>query len=568
MQSNVAATALGLNAAPSAPPPDDAPPAMPILDNVPNDGVPPSYLRHIVDSNGGEAAFEGMTTSDVKRCIIAPQTEATQLSLCAQMRQQGVMCAQPATWFVSHPWQIEFLDLVRALEVFFADKPNAVIWIDLISTSQHATQDLPPEWWQQTFVSAIGQIGHMVMVMTPWDNPICLTRAWCLYELYACRSCHGSFAVAFPPSERAQFLSKIAESGDAYFHMLSNVNTAQSKCSRESDKQRIFAAVRALEGGFAGLDRGVLNTMVEWLQLQLEERALQATCDGLELDACKAQHALAVLFEKQTQFERAHALFERCFATRLVALGASHPDTLISMDALADSHANRLDCERAMQLAEGCLATSTQVLGDMHPHTLQSMCTVARICFKQKQLQRARAMHEQCAAKRRTAFGENHPKTIVSMANLAIVCQETGDLSCALDLYSECCLHSRSVNGDQHPHTLTFISCLASCYRALAQHERALELFEECYAGECRVLGEEHENSIVTLFNMANLLAETKSLNRALQLFQKCLRYSQNALGQGHATTKKCRDCIQRCQMQLSFSQLSLADRSVSSLFS
>jgi hypothetical protein len=36
------------------------------------------------------------------------------------------------------------LDVVRALEAFFADKPGAIIWIDLISISQHATFDRPP----------------------------------------------------------------------------------------------------------------------------------------------------------------------------------------------------------------------------------------------------------------------------------------------------------------------------------------------------------------------------------------------------------------------------------------
>ena len=48
--------------------------------------------------------------------------------------------------------------------------------------------------------------------------------------------------------------------------MLSRVNTAKSECSRESDRQRIFAAVRELDGGFTALDRGVLQTMTEWLE--------------------------------------------------------------------------------------------------------------------------------------------------------------------------------------------------------------------------------------------------------------------------------------------------------------
>jgi hypothetical protein len=102
-------------------------------------------------------------------------------------------------------------------------------------------------------------MGQMVMVMTPWDYPICLTRAWCLIELYACRSSGGRFDVAFPPAERARFLSEIVDQAGAFYHMLGKVNTAKSECSRESDRQRIFAAVEGLDGGFRGLDRGVLH---------------------------------------------------------------------------------------------------------------------------------------------------------------------------------------------------------------------------------------------------------------------------------------------------------------------
>ena len=366
-------------------------------EDFPCDGVPPSYLRNLIDSHGGESEFEGSTTSDFKRTVIVPKTHATRMSLCAQMRQEGDARIQPATWFVSHPWQMKLLDLVRALESFFADKPDAIIWLDFISTSQHqfAPSDRPPEWWQHTFRLAIGQMGQMVMVMTPWENPVALTRAWCLYELYACRSSGSRFSVAFPPCERARFIAEIVESGDAFYDMLSKVNTANSECSRETDRQRIFSAVQGLAGGFSALDRGVLSTMTEWLQLQLEERMQQATRDGHERDACSAQHALAVLFEKKTEYDRAHVLFEQCFAARRALLGADHPDTLASLHELAGSFSNKLDHDRALLLAQDCLARRTQVLGEMHPDTLSSILGLARIHVEQWQFDRARQLHEE-----------------------------------------------------------------------------------------------------------------------------------------------------------------------------
>ncbi len=162
-----------------------------------------------------------------------PQTLASKLSLCAQMKQASDARIQPATWLVSRPWQMKFLDTFKALEAFFANKCGVIIiWLHLFSTSQHSTFSKPPEWLQQTFITAIGQMGQMVMVMTPWDSPICLTRAWCLID-------SGShFGVAFPPAERVHFLEQITERPGAFYDMLSKVVRETRTGSEEEARSR------------------------------------------------------------------------------------------------------------------------------------------------------------------------------------------------------------------------------------------------------------------------------------------------------------------------------------------
>jgi hypothetical protein len=205
-------------AAIAAPPPPDPSIDFPML------GLPLPFIRQFIHLNGGEAAFDGLSTRDVKARFIVPQTQATQLSLCDQMRRAGDARVRTATWFVSHAWSCKFLDLASALETFFADQAGVIIWMDLFSTSQHCTFSKPPEWWQDAFCAAIGRMGQMVMVMTPWDNPVALTRAWCLIELYACRSSGSRLGIAFPPSERARFLEDVVEKSEVFYDMLSKVN--------------------------------------------------------------------------------------------------------------------------------------------------------------------------------------------------------------------------------------------------------------------------------------------------------------------------------------------------------
>ena len=58
-------------------------------DAFPIDGAPFPFLREFIDANGGDAAFQGLTTDDVKDRFIVPKTQATKLSLFAQMKQAG-----------------------------------------------------------------------------------------------------------------------------------------------------------------------------------------------------------------------------------------------------------------------------------------------------------------------------------------------------------------------------------------------------------------------------------------------------------------------------------------------
>jgi len=75
-----------------------------------------------------------------------------------------------------------------------------VIWFDLFSNNQHKAIDLDFDYWSTTFQSAIQSFGHTVMVFAPWDDPIPLTRAWCLWELYCTVQTSSRFDIAMTTS--------------------------------------------------------------------------------------------------------------------------------------------------------------------------------------------------------------------------------------------------------------------------------------------------------------------------------------------------------------------------------
>ena len=91
-----------------------------------------------------------------------------------------------------------------------------------------------------------------------------------------------------------------------------------------------------MDGGFSGLDRSVLSTMTEWLERQLEEEIEGAAASGQEDVECRMMDALASLFDDKGEFDRALPLFEECLAKYKRVLGEDHPDTLASLNNLAN----------------------------------------------------------------------------------------------------------------------------------------------------------------------------------------------------------------------------------------
>ena len=519
-------------------------------DDFPTDGLPHCYLRQLIDENGGDAAFEGWTTSSFKRNFIVPKTQATKLSLCAQLLQDGDARVQTATWFVSHAWQFKFLDLVRALEAFFADKPGAIIWLDLISTSQHTTFDKPPEWWQQTFISAIGRMGQMVMVMTPWDNPICLTRAWCLIELYACRSSCSLFCVALPPHERARFVEQICNRAGAFYNMLSQVNTAKSECSRESDRDRIFAAVRGLQGGFTELDRCVLQTMTEWLERQLEQEITDAAAAGQHDTEYRLMSALGGLHRDQGNYGRALPLYEDCLARSRRILGEDHPDSLASLNNVASVCLSIGEYDRALHLYEECLAKRSKILGEDHPSTLISLNHLAVSLLRLGKCARALPLYEDCLSRMKRVLGEDHSDTLASLCGLALLFETMGDYARALPLHEDCLSSMKRVLGEDHPNTLTSLNNLALLLLRMGLYDNALPLYEDCLSRMKRVLGENHPNTLGLLSNIAGLFGCMDRYDRALPIYEECLAKMKQFLGEQHphttATLKLHRNCAKK----------------------
>eukprot|EP01041_Mallomonas_annulata_P010397 gene10397-21682_t len=226
----------------------------------PKMGVRKSVFREFIKECGGESELIGLSTTEVCDRFLKPLTYADGASYCDYYQHYGSDSdnVSDASVFISHAWKYNFLEVVTTLELHFQNTPDIYIWFDLFSNNQHAGPSLDFHWWSTTFTSAIEQFHYTVMVLSPWHDPIPLTRAWCLFELMA--------------KEGTITLNR----------MLGNIDCRRSECWKEEDRVRIFSVVENTVG-FDKVNSTAFALMRDWVVVTAETSVLEAGDDKEKL---------------------------------------------------------------------------------------------------------------------------------------------------------------------------------------------------------------------------------------------------------------------------------------------
>jgi hypothetical protein len=266
-------------------------------------GVTMKFLDEFIDSHGGESFFYGKSTTEVSDNLISRLTAESGLAYCTLKKNEGSKEVRDATIFVSHAWRYKFLDLISALKYKLGDEAKTeVLWIDLFSnfqrvpfietasaklkkceekTEEQRLKDMEEfQWWCGNFRHAIVDIGKTIAVFQPWNDPIPLTRAWCLWEIFITQYSNKftgkvQFQIAMSRNEEMEFLEKIAADPEYFLSMLSNIDVAKSEATKAEDKDRIFGVINQ-SIGFQGVNEAVLSYVREYY-LDLLQRAVHDT---------------------------------------------------------------------------------------------------------------------------------------------------------------------------------------------------------------------------------------------------------------------------------------------------
>jgi len=532
-----------------------------VQSSFPKWGVRLSFFDTFIEKCGGATCLEDLTTTDICEKFVKPATESAMTSYCEFLISCEHDDVGVANVFISHAWRYLFLDVLVALKNHFQNSPDVILWFDLFSNNQHNTTSYDFNWWCSTFKSAIAQFGYTVMVLAPWNNPIPLTRGWCLFEIYCTIETKGRFEIAMSESQQQQFLEDMANDGqNAIDKMLSTIDAENSECYYPQDRDRIFEAVRQ-SVGFRGINSMILEAMRNWV-ISTTTISIEQETDNIKLIGLKS--TLATLYMGQGKYGAALPLFEECLQAREEVVGDHHPDYLATLHNLASLHhrcghyqiadplymkflstmkikkqdhdpiylkvlhdvallyGNRGKFDLAEPLFQECLDAMRATVSDTDPATLTIMNDLAKLYTNQGKYELAEPLFQECLDTRKEVLGLRHPATLVSLSCLAWLYDLQGKPSLAEPLHIMCLETRRELLGDQHPDTLKSLNVLAELYFNMGKYEQAETLQRECLATRKLVLGARHP---VTLISISNLAAIYNSLGRYAEAEALLLEY-------------------------------------------
>lgn len=203
-----------------------------------------------------------------------------------------------ATVFVSYAWKGGFGNTMDALKEHFKDKLNETfVWMDFAVVDQHkaATTDIDFQEWATTFRESLVRIGQAVLVLTPGEEPIAISRSWCCFEWVTIVQANIPFSYCVPSNDEKELIKDMQDDIDFedYNDIFAEINVEKAEAFKESDQNAILELMR--QAGIVAVNDIVMKSLKNWLK-NVAMKAVQLASDKTK-KMTSALNAVASLHE-------------------------------------------------------------------------------------------------------------------------------------------------------------------------------------------------------------------------------------------------------------------------------
>lgn len=424
-----------------------------------------------------------------------------------------------AKYMLSYTWGYTIGDIIDTLIDFCESTKQSpkrtYVWMCCLCVNQHRVVDLRKEGkvvpfseFSTTFFKRVKGIKHVLSMMTTWDDPGYLRRAWCIYEMYvATASSECTVSILMPPGEKHSFAKDIQDGrgGNIFFTVLSKTDI-ENASAYPKDKELIMRAVN--EGPGAHKLNVVINDLlIEWSKKAIldviEFREQTINVHGSEEEFARFLRKVGLLFWKQGFYDEALKQQGRALAIQKRVLGDTHIETARTYNDMGMTFSNLNRNEEALEYCKRAL-TIRENIGENDKDTAQSYSTVAMRLKGLGQLDEALKMVMKALEIRQKVYKTDYHADICrSKITIGRVLAAKKDHEGALEYFHRAVSIAQSVKDERLE--ARALDDMGSSYQELGKQRESNDAYKKCLVIREKILGSNHKLTT----KISNILLES-----------------------------------------------------------
>jgi tetratricopeptide (TPR) repeat protein len=239
------------------------------------------------------------------------------------------------------------------------------------------------------------------------------------------------------------------------------------------------------------------------------------------------------------RYDEAERVQRQTVEDRQKMLGPDHPETLTSLNNLAQALFFKGQYKEAANLYRQALAGREKILGQNHLDTIKSLNNLAQALVYHGQFKAAEDLYRKALVQGEVTLGLEHPYVLQNIYNLGGALRNQGQHSEAEKLYRQALIGREKVLGPEHPDTLQSVNNLGGTFEKMGKYVAAEKLYRQALAAREKVLGPHDADTLQSVHNVAGALQNQGRYTEAETLYRKALAGREKTLGRNHPNTLK-----------------------------
>jgi len=485
----------------------------------------------------------------------------------------GVDNVGPATVMLSYGWRYEIKDIIDTLidycEGLELDTKRTYIWICCLCNNQHrvvenrlnGTKDSSDTFdeFEKIFHSRVVEIGNVVAMMTPWDEPVYLTRVWCVFELYvASENENGNLTIVMPPREKLRMIEALrADVGlEKLYTNLIATKVENAEASEETDRVRILELVKN-GPGFIEFNGKVNELIRNWIKDSMiqyvrehEKKSKNLKTDREYASLCNdvgkviRDHGNIVVAKEL--FDNAIAIFERVNNDNdLRTKSDTHNNLGLTYKKMGEFQTAKDEFNKA-------LAVGKTIWEENDYDAAQTYNNIGLALDDMKEYDSALAAYEEALNIVQNCLGKDHVNVAGALSNIAFLLNKMGKNEEAIEKMKAVIEIDEKANGIDHPDTANSYNILGVLYSECENYtEDALEQYRKALFVRQKVFGKNSIITATTFHNIGTVLYDQKKYKEALVELEKSYNIYVNTVGADHPECEVTKSYISKIKNEM-----------------